>query len=134
MQYSELPKPIIIGFVDNKAFNGDRKLNPFNLKNYGVNFFSLYADGMEIFNRPIQSNFSKDEPFYVEGYHTLFSGIGIHFLNEGNSINRDDYVNGTLFAFDFTADPSANCAGHWNLVKHGSLRLEEIRKSSFRDY
>jgi len=36
-----------------------------------------------------------------------------------------DYANGyTLFAFNLTPDLSANCAGHWNLVKYGSLRLE----------
>ncbi|KYN17311.1 Uncharacterized protein F54H12.2 [Trachymyrmex cornetzi] len=85
----------------------------------------LYADGIQIPSRSLQPNFSKDEPLYVEAYHTIFSGTGIHFLNEGNSISRDDYANGyTLFAFDLTPDLSANCAGHWNLVKHGSLRLE----------
>ncbi|XP_039311140.1 uncharacterized protein F54H12.2-like [Solenopsis invicta] len=121
----QLPKRIIVGFVDNKAFNGDRKLNPFNFKNYGINFLSLYADGMQIPSRPLQPSFKKDEPLYIEAYHTLFSGTGIHFLNEGNSISRDDYSNGyCLFAFDLTPDLSANCAGHWNLVKHGSLRLE----------
>ena len=46
---------------------------------------------MQIPSRPIQPNFSKNEPLYVEAYHTLFSGTGIHFLNEGNSISRDDY-------------------------------------------
>lgn len=121
----QLPKRVIVGFVDNKAFNGDRKLNPFNFKNYGINFFSLYADGIQIPSRPLQPNFSKDAELYVEAYHTLFSGTGIHFLNEGNSISRTDYAEGyTLFAFDLTPDLSAHCAGHWNLVKHGSLRLE----------
>ncbi|XP_025986351.1 uncharacterized protein F54H12.2-like [Solenopsis invicta] len=121
----QLPKRIIVGFVDNKAFNGDRKLNPFNFKNYGINFLSLYVDGMQIPSRPLQPNFSIEEPLYIEAYHTLFSGTGIHFLNEGNSISRDDYSNGyCLFAFDLTPDLSANCAEHWNLVKHGSLRLE----------
>jgi hypothetical protein len=121
----QLPKRLIVGFVDNKAFNGDRKLNPFNFKNYGINFLSLYADGLQIPSRPLQPSFKKDEPLYIEAYHTLFSGTGIHFLNEGNSISRDDYSNGyCLFAFDLTPDLSANCAGHWNLVKHGSLRLE----------
>jgi len=57
----QLPKRIIVGFVDNKAFNGDRKLNPFNFKNYGINFFALYADGMQIPSRPLQPNFSRDE-------------------------------------------------------------------------
>ncbi|XP_011171651.3 uncharacterized protein F54H12.2-like [Solenopsis invicta] len=121
----QLPKRIIVGFVDNKAFNGDRKLNPFNFKNYGINFLLLYADGMQIPSRPLQPSFRKDEPLYIEAYHTLFSGTGIHFLNQGNSISRDDYSNGyCLFAFDLTPNLSANCAGHWNLVKHGSLRLE----------
>ena len=60
---------------------------------------------MQIPSRPLQPNFSKDEPLYVEAYHTLFSGTGIHFLNEGNSISKDDYANGyTLFAFDLTPD------------------------------
>ncbi|XP_011629840.1 uncharacterized protein F54H12.2-like [Pogonomyrmex barbatus] len=119
----QLPKRIIVGFVDNKAFNGDRKLNPFNFKNCCINFFSLYADGVQIPSRPLQPNFSKDHPFYVEAYNTFFSGI--HFLNEGNSINREDYAKDfTLFVFDLTPDLSANCIGHWNLVRHGSLRLE----------
>lgn len=121
----QLPKRLIVGFVDNRAFNGDKKLNPFNFKNFGINFFSLYVDGMQIPSRPLQPSFSRNEPLYVEAYHTLFSGTGIHFLNEGNSISRDDYSKGyCLFAFDLTPDLSANCAGHWNLVKHGSLRLE----------
>src|SRR5436309_1881370 len=66
----------------------------------------------------------QKNPLNVEAYHTLFSGTGIHFLNEGNSINRDYSKGYTLFAFDLTSDLSANFAGHWNLIKHGSLRLE----------
>ncbi|XP_072766287.1 uncharacterized protein F54H12.2-like [Anoplolepis gracilipes] len=55
--------------------------------------------------------------------------IIVGFVNNkafnGNSISREDYFKGyTLFAFDLTPDLSANCAGHWNLVKYGSLRLE----------
>jgi len=45
---------------------------------------------MQIPNKLLQI-FRK--PFYVEAYHTLFLGIGIHFLNEDNSISRDDYAN-----------------------------------------
>lgn len=84
----QLPKRIIVGFVDNKAFNGNRKLNPFNFKNYGINFFSLYVDGMQVPSRLLQPSFANGAELYVEAYHTLFSGTGIHFLNEGNSIKR----------------------------------------------
>ena len=120
----QLPKRIIIGFVDNTAFNGARIKNPFNFKNYKINHFSLYVDGMQIPSKPLQPDFTKDM-LYVEAYHTLFTGTGIHFLNEGNNIDRYNYANGyCLFAFDLTPDLSAHCYSHWNLVKHGSLRIE----------
>ena len=121
----QLPKRVIVGFVENVAFNGHKKYNPFNFRNYDINFFSLYHDGTQIPSRPLQPRFSADHPMYIEAYQTLFSGTGIHFLNEGNAISRDDYAQGyTLFAFDLTPDLSANCVEHWNLVKHGSLRME----------
>ncbi|EFN88674.1 Uncharacterized protein F54H12.2, partial [Harpegnathos saltator] len=99
----QTPKRIIIGFVDNKAFNGARHLNPFNFQHYGINLFSLYVDDTQVPCRPLHPKFFGDEMLYTEAYHTLFSGTGIHFLNETNSISREDYPAGyTLFAFDLT--------------------------------
>ena len=40
------PKRIIIGFVEYKAFNGNRKFNPFNF--LSINYLSLYIDGVQI--------------------------------------------------------------------------------------
>jgi len=76
---------------------------------------------MQIPSRPIQPNFSKDELLYFEAYHTLlFTGIDIHFLNESNSISRDDYANGyTIFAFDLTPNLSAN----WTLESRKTRKL-----------
>jgi len=108
----QLLKRIIDRFVDNKTFNSDKKLNLFNFKNYGINFFLLYTDGMQIPSRPLQPNFSRDESLYVKAYtHSLFSGIGIHILNKGNSISRDNYSRG-FSLFDLTSDLATNCAGH----------------------
>ncbi|XP_020298873.1 uncharacterized protein F54H12.2-like, partial [Pseudomyrmex gracilis] len=78
----QLTKRVIIGFVENKAFTGDNKLNPFNFKNFNINFLSLYIDGMQVPTRPLQPSISRDSPFYIEAFHTLFSETGIHFLNE----------------------------------------------------
>ena len=121
----QIPKRLILGFVDNKAFNGDFKLNPFNFQNYKINYLSLFVDGVQVPTKPLQPDFSSSTNLYVDAYHTLFSGTGIHFLNEGSGISRTDYSKGyTLFAFDLTPDLSANDNGHWNLVKHGSIRIE----------
>lgn len=120
----QLPKRIILGFVSNKAFNGDRTSNPFNFQNYSINFLSLYVDGQQIPGKPLQPEFDVNKT-WVECYHTLFSGTGIHFQNEGIDISRYAYAKGyCLFAFDLTPDLSANCFTHWNLVKHGTVRIE----------
>ena len=119
----QLPKRIIVGFVENKAFNGDIKMNPFNFKNLKINFLCLYIDGVQVPSKPLQPNFAKG--MYVDSYHSLFSGCGIYFLNEGNAISRSDYPDGhCLFAFDLTPDSSANDLTHWNLLKHGNVRLD----------
>ncbi|XP_015521580.2 uncharacterized protein F54H12.2-like [Neodiprion lecontei] len=120
----KLLKRVIIGFVSNKAFNGDIQRNPFNFQNYSLNFLSLYVDGVQVPTKPLQMSFGKDD-LYVDAYHTLFSGTGIHFLNEGNGIDRQQFAKGNCpSAFDLTPDLSANCTSHWLLIKHGTLRVE----------
>ncbi|XP_023289846.1 uncharacterized protein F54H12.2-like [Orussus abietinus] len=120
----QLPKRIILGFVDNRAFNGDRKLNPFNFAHYNINYLSLYVDGIQVPSKPLQPDFTKNR-LYVDAYHTLFSGTGRHFLDQGNCIDREKYPDGyCLFAFDLTPDLSANENSHWNLIRHGSVRIE----------
>ena len=121
----QLPKRITLVLVNNKAYNGDRALNTFNFQNFSINFLSLYIDGAQIPSKPLQPKFARNSPQYVEAYHTLSSGTCIHYMNEGNDINRLDYANGyCLFVFDLTPDLSAHCANHWNLVKHGTIRIE----------
>lgn len=119
----QVPKRCIIGFVKNSAFNGNLTQNPFNFDNHGINSFSLYVDGQQVPSKTLQPSFK--DGLIVSTYHTLFSGTGIHFLNEGNEIAREGYGGGyCLLAFDLTPDLSASSSSHWNLVRHGSVRLE----------
>ncbi|XP_044019520.1 uncharacterized protein F54H12.2-like [Aphidius gifuensis] len=93
-----LPKRIVVGLVDNRAFNvGGKALSP--------SFSNNIHD--------------------AEAYQTLFSGTGIHFADHGMKISRSSFTKGyTLFAFDLTPDLSANDSMYWNLIKNGSLRIE----------
>lgn len=121
----QLPKRCIIGFVSNKAFNGDFETNPFDFQNYKMNYLALYIDGSQIPAKPLQPDFTGGSKTFVSAYHTLFSGTGIHFLNEGNDIARGKYADGfCLTAFDLTPDLSASSSTHWNMIRNGSLRIE----------
>lgn len=120
----QLPKRVIVGFITNGAFIGNYKKNPFNFQHFSLNFFSLYIDGRQVPSKPIQPDYVTNNQF-VRSYHTVFSGTGMHFMNDGNNIPREHYAQGNcLMAFDLTPDLSANTLSHWNLVRHGSLRIE----------
>jgi len=108
----QLPKRMVVGFVDNTAFNGQYNKNPFRFQTYGINFIAIYKDGEEIFSKPLQPDFARNR--FVRSYLSLFTETNQYYVDEGNGITRHDYPNGnTLFAFDLTAD-----------FKHGTVRLE----------
>jgi len=115
---------IVIGLVDNRAFNGSRDRNPFNISHYNVSVISLHLDGQQQYAlKPLQPNF--DEGLYVCTYNTLFAGTNKINRDEGNFITREDYKAGyALYAFDLTADLAES--DHFNLVKHGSVRLAHV--------
>lgn len=109
----QIPKRCIIGFVSNKAFNGDLNSNPFNFERSKLNFLAIYIDGHQIPSKPLQLDFVSNNKQIVNAYHTLFTGAGIHFLNEGNCISREEYPDGfCLMAFDLTPDLSAGSSSH----------------------
>ncbi len=117
----QLPTRVVIGCVDNEAFNGSYARNPFNFKHFNLSQIKLYLDGQQQTIKPLEPNFANRQ--YIEAYMSLFSGTGKLQKDEGNYIAREDYPGGyTLYAFDLTPDLAEE--GHFNLVKNGNLRLE----------
>ena len=117
----QTPKRIIVGFCDTDAFNGSYSKNPFNFKNYDLNFLALYVDGKQVPSKPLQPKFKHGN--YIRAYTSLFSGTGQNYSDEGNDIGRLEYPHGyTLYAFNLTADLSDGT--HFNLIKQGNLRIE----------
>ena len=55
----QLPKRLIVGFVDNDAYNGSFQKKNFNLKHYNINYLSLVKDGEQIFSKALQPEFDK---------------------------------------------------------------------------
>ncbi|KAK7095591.1 hypothetical protein V1264_005919 [Littorina saxatilis] len=117
----QLPRRVVIGCVDNEAFNGSYPRNPFEFQHHSINFLALYVDGMQVPAKPLQPDF--DERHVVRSYLSLFLGTERLHQDEGNDISIDDYDKGyTLFAFDLTPDLSNQ--GHFELIKEGNVRLE----------
>lgn len=127
----QLPKRIIIGFVNNTVLNGNYASNPFIFQFFGVKYLQVFVDGVKVPDRPLHPRFDETNPLIVDSLHTIFPGCGIHYLDQGNCTDTYNY-GGSYFltAFDFTPDGSSHCASHWNLVRSGNVRLEVRFKSA----
>ncbi len=119
----QLPKSLVICMVDNDAFSGSYKKNPFNFQTYNLDHLALYVDGEQIPSKPLKPELQMDAPLnYMRCYESLFSGSAK--LHGGASIiSREDWPRGyALYSFDLT--PDLGFRDHFSLIKQGNLRIE----------
>jgi len=118
----QLPTRLVLACVDNDAYNGTYAKNPYNFKNFNLSQLKVYIDGQQQHIKPLDLNFPSDQ--YLQGYMSLFSGMGKQYKNEGVDIERIDFKNGySIYAFDLTPDLASEDS-HFNLIKDGSLRVD----------
>ncbi|XP_053882755.1 uncharacterized protein F54H12.2-like [Malaclemys terrapin pileata] len=117
----QLPKMLVLGFVDNDAFSGSYTKNPFHFKHYDINFVALYVDGEQIPTKPLQLDFKAGR--CVREYMNLVQTASKHMKDRSLLIDCEEFAQGyTLFAFD--RSPNQECSDHYSLIKTGNLRAE----------
>ena len=116
------PTRLVVGFVDNNAYNGNIVKSPFNFMNYNINFVCICRNGTQIPSSPLQPNVANNN--FIRSYLRLFSQTSQYFADTGLALSRSDFGSGyTLFAFDLTpqinlSDPTSE------LIKCGNIILE----------
>ncbi len=117
----QLPTRVIIACVDNRAYNGDYALNPYNFQHFSASELKVYLDGQQHGINPLKLNYANGH--YVSAYMNLFTGTGKENQDEGNDIDRSEFDKGyTLYVFDLTPDLSERDS--FNLNRNGNVRLE----------
>ena len=118
----QLPTRMVVGVVDNDAYNGVITKSPFNFKHNSINFMTIYRDGVQIPSKPLQPDFTNDR--FVRSYVRLFTQTGQYYRDTGNVISREQYKEVcALFAFDLTPQMDSSEVG-FELIKHGNIRIE----------
>ena len=99
----DVPKLLIVGLVENSAFNGDYKKSPFNFQNFNLSFLSLMKNGESIPYPSLQLDYKNNS--YLRAYMSTIQSMELFTLNESNAITLKDFKNGTnLYAFNLTPD------------------------------
>jgi hypothetical protein len=85
-------------FVDNMAYSGSYRKNPFNFQHLNLQDVEVDISGNPIISR---LTFDFEKNVFIRGYDTLFNSKKLR--EHENFINRNYYPNGsTIICFDLT--------------------------------
>ena len=119
---TQTPKMLMVAMVENDAYNGNIKKNPFHFRHFDLNKIALYRDSDSIPGRPFTPNF--DEKHYARSYVNTMQTFHYFNTDDTNGLTYEEFANGyTIYAYDLTStnDISASCRD----VKNASnIRLE----------
>jgi hypothetical protein len=112
---------LVVGCVDNCAFNGDVARNPFSFQHFSLSDLAVYLDDQQRGIKPLSADFKNRQ--YVTSFMSLFNGTGKENCDEGNDIDRTDFTGGyALYAFDLSPDLSES--DHFNLTRQETVRFD----------
>jgi hypothetical protein len=97
---------LIVGLVDNRAYNGDRERNPFYFQHFSLTEIGIYLDGQLYGLKPLKPDCRR--PIHRRVLE-LVRGTNKINRDEGNDISRSDYASRyALFAYNLTPDLAEN--------------------------
>ena len=104
----DLPRFILIGFVDQQAFAGAAVKNPYCFQHFNLSEISISHNNLPIPATPYRPDF-KNEKFY-RMYQSFFDNLGIYHSDSSNAMTPDMYRGGMfLVPWDLSPD---KCNGY----------------------
>ena len=130
----KIPSRFIVGFVSDSAYDGHLNKNPYNFKNFNINFIGAYYNGIPVPGKAYEPTFNGTlalDSQFIDCYEALCSYPKRNYL--GNDITRDDFANGYCF-FVFDIEQLGKDYSHLiPLYKSGNLRLVVKFKDNVKD-
>lgn len=117
----QIPRRLVVAFVDEDAFHGVYNKSPFNFKNFNISEIQVMAGGVNYPPNPIQTDFPNDH--YKLAYAQLFEAMGQNATKHTCEITAEEFKNGTtLFVFDLTQSSSDDES--WELIREGATTIK----------
>jgi hypothetical protein len=116
----QIPRRIILGFVDNASYVGNQNKSPFNFKPYNIREISITANGVTY---PTAAyNFDFPNTKYVRAFHDMQDALGFVNTTESNGVDMERYKQGwCFFAFNLTNNQEdSQC---FDLIKEGNTSV-----------
>jgi hypothetical protein len=120
------PSFIAFGFVKNKAFSGDKTLDPFHFSTVGntIQEVCLFVNGIPYPRQPLKMNFETKDTF--EAYFALMSSFQSTENPDPPMISKEEFDAGrtTIFAFNLAVDQNQSSNALSSFNQPASIRLQ----------
>ena len=122
----QVPSRVVVAMVTSKAFNGDYKLNPYNMQHFDISTLGIYVDDESVPGKPLQMNFA-DGREWMAAYHAMYAGLNRDGQDWGNDIDQNDFFGGSaLFVFDLLP-------GDQPALQKSNVKIEGIFKEALSE-
>ena len=119
---SEAPKLLMVAMVENDAYNGNIKKNPFHFKHNNLCEIALRVNGDSHPGPPYKPDFSSYQ--FVRSYADFMNVFGFYNTDDTNGLTLKEFKSGyTIYAFDMTADSDISAPYRQANVPH-NIRLD----------
>ncbi len=117
----QLPRRLVIGFIESDKFFGTYKTLPFFFKHHNVSEISVRAGGETYPREPLKLDFANN--IFVRAYLQMFEDLGMTDEDRSNCISMWEWkTHKCLFVFDMT--PEETDTPHWQLLREGSVFVD----------
>lgn len=123
INHDQIPDCIFVGFIKNSAFNGSKTENPFDLNDFGNNFFTTYLNGIPNPWLPFTPDYSNGN--FTREYLNMYCVLNQNNNTVNLEMTKSEFKEHPILAVGFNPDLSngPGAVGHSNLIKEGNLRL-----------
>ena len=127
---STVPRRIIVGFVNRRAFIGDTKLSPFYFENANLRTISVEAGGNVWPAVPYDFNFPQNN--YIRGYVDLYQHLNLIGQHHSINLTMPKFNKGwTFFTFNLTSTLKDTSA--FELIKNSTTVIKAVFNESIPD-
>lgn len=120
----DIPKRMVLGMVDNRAYAGDVERNPLEFKHNHLTQMTIKVNGREVNKKSYAMDFGDNSGQLAETYLDLFRHTGGVNRNSSHTITPREFKAGyTLFVCDLTPDLGAD-ESHVYRKYQGKVGLE----------
>lgn len=120
----QLPRRMFIFLVESESFNGSFGSDPFEFKNFKLNYLAAFVDGTQHPAIPFTPDF--DQKHCLREYQELFNVLDADNMDPTLDLTYESFMaDRCIYAFQFSPDCSngPEDGGHVNPIGYGSLSL-----------